>query len=155
MGRSPLFQRIFHVNICVRNMERSLEFYRGQLGMQLVEGPFTAEGPELARAFGMESEPNVKVRGAFLRWGDDANATVLDLVEFIEPKPTGEPYPTLNNIGLCRIAFKVDDCEQVYADLASKGVEFMSPPVTGFRPDLRYCCFYDPDGTILELLESP
>ena len=150
-----MFERIFHVNICVRSMERALEFYEGKLGLTLVEGPFVVEGPEIAAAFSMQDEPNVKVKGAFLRWGDDANATVVDLVEFVEPPPTGEPYPTLNNIGLCRIALKVDDCQKVYDELVAKGVEFMSPPVMGFRDDLFYCNFTDPDGTVLELLQSP
>ena len=150
-----MFDRIFHVNVCVSDMTRSLEFYRDKLGMTVVEGPFVAEGPELARAFGMESQMDLKVTGAFLRWGDEPGATVLDLVQFITPPPQGNPYPTLNNIGLCRIAFKVQDCQSAYDDLVSRGVKFMSSPVTGFRDDLRYCCFYDPDGTILELLESP
>ena len=48
-----------------------------------------------------------KVRGVFMRLGDDPGSPVLDLVQFIDLPPQGQPYPTLNNIGICRIAFSV------------------------------------------------
>jgi hypothetical protein len=32
-------------------------------------------------------------------------------------RPQGQPYLTPNNIGICRIAFSVDDIDRTYADL--------------------------------------
>jgi hypothetical protein len=44
-----------------------------------------------------------KLRGVFMRLGDDPKAPALDLVQFLDPPPSqGDPYPTLNHIGICR-----------------------------------------------------
>jgi hypothetical protein len=66
-----------------------------------------------------------KLRGVFMRLGDDANAPVLDLVQFIDPPTQGQPYQ-LNNVGICRIAFTVDDIDKTYA-VAGKKVDFLAP----------------------------
>ena len=150
-----MFERVFHLNICVSDLDRALDFYCGILGMTMAEGhPFETEGDDLVQGFGMTDQPRVRIRGAFLRWGDDENATNIDVLQFIEPAPTGKPYPTLNNIGICRTALKVaGDLDAVYEQLKSKGVEFMSPPVvtTLSGKSVRWCCFYDPDRTVLEI----
>ncbi len=159
------FQRIFHVNVCVRDLDRSLKWYQEVLGMKIVEGPFAGEGPEQrgiglgAEAAGVDSETEVKIRGAFLRWGDDEREAMIDLLEFVNPPPTGRPYETLHNVGIARIALGVKDIDEAYRDLMSKGVEFITPPVSVSNVEgandllagISYCCFYDPDRTILEL----
>ena len=44
-----------------------------------------------------------------------------------DPPPQGQPYPSLNNIGICRIAFSVDDIDRTYEDLKAKKVECLAP----------------------------
>ena len=155
------FERIFHVNVNVRDLDRSVAFYRDVLGMNVVEGPFDGEGPAMAgialgtQAYGVQPD-QVKIRAAFLRYGDDENATIIDLLEFRSPPPMGGPYPSLHNVGIARIALKVSDIDEAYGHLVANGVQFVSEPVgVNIGDDLlagiRYCCFYDPDGTILEI----
>jgi len=155
-------EKIFHVNIVVRDLDRSLPFYRDILGMRIAEPIFIGEGPPMggiglgAEAYGFRSERDVKVRGVFLRFGNDETEAFIDLLEFIQPRSIGGPYSTLHNIGIARIALKVSDIDQSYKELLSKGVKFITPPVRvligeNYLADIRYCCFYDPDGTILEL----
>lgn len=147
-----MLQRIFHVNICVRDMERSIAFYE-ELGFKKVND-FVLEDPGVGEALGLEAK---KIRGVFMRLGDDEEAPVLDLVQFIEPEPQGEPYATLNNIGICRIAFSVDDIDATYAKLQQMQVEFVAPlkKVTGVGDgEIGVVCFKDPDGTVLELLSG-
>lgn len=155
-------ERIFHVNIVVRDLERSLKWYQEVLGMKVAEPVFDGEGPAMsgiglgAEAYGVSSKDGVKVRGAFLRFGDDPNAAFIDVLEFIRPRSVGGAYPSLHNIGIARIALKVADIDASYEELLEKGVKFVGPPcpVTigeNYLADIRYCCFYDPDGTILEL----
>jgi hypothetical protein len=62
-----------------------------------------------------------------MRPGADDNAPLLDLVQFIDPPPQGEPYPTSNNIGTCRIAFSVDDIDETYEQLQEMNVDFVAP----------------------------
>ena len=62
------FERIFHVNICVTDLDRSLKWYQEVLGMKVVEGPFMGEGPAMrgigigAESVGVDSKTAVKVR---------------------------------------------------------------------------------------------
>ena len=147
-----MLQKMFHVNICVRNMERSIRFYE-DLGFSKVTD-FILDDPSIGDALGFKAK---KLRGVFMRLGTDTNAPVLDLVQFIDPPPQGQPYPTLNNIGICRIAFTVDDIEKTYEQLKSLKVDFVAPLTKINGPDgleISAVCFKDPDGTILELVSG-
>jgi glyoxylase I family protein len=147
-----MLQRLFHVNICVSNMERSIKFYQ-ELGFTKVND-FVLDDSNVGDALGLKAK---KLRGVFMRLGNDANAPVLDLVEFIDPPAQGRPYPTLNNIGICRIAFTVDDIDRTYADLKARDIEFVAPLKKIVGPNgatIGVVCFKDPDGTILELISG-
>ena len=147
-----MLQKLFHVNICVRDMERSIRFYQS-LGFTKVND-FTLDDPSVGDALGIKAK---KLRGVFVRLGNDQNAPVLDLVQFIDPPTQGQPYPTLNNVGICRIAFTVDDIDKTYEELKAKKVEFVAPLKKIDGPGgakIGVVCFKDPDGTILELLSG-
>jgi glyoxylase I family protein len=147
-----MLQRLFHVNICVRNMERSIRFYQ-DIGFTKVND-FTMDDPSVGDALGVKAK---KLRGVFMRLGNDANAPVLDLVEFIDPPTQGQPYPSLNNVGICRIAFTVDDIDRTYEELKGKGVQFVAPLKKVDGPGgakIGVVCFKDPDGTVLELISG-
>jgi len=147
-----MLQRLFHVNICVSDMERSIKFYQ-DLGFTKVND-FTLDDPSVGDALGLDAR---KLRGVFMRLGSDAAAPVLDLVQFIDPPAQGQPYATLNNIGICRIAFSVDDIDRTYDQLKEKGVSFVAPLKKIKGPDgntIGVVCFKDPDGTVLELISG-
>ena len=89
-----MLQRLFHVNICVRDMDRSVRFYE-DVGFTKVND-FILDDPNLGPGLGVEMK---KLRGVFMRVGDDPNAPALDLVQFLEPSTQGQPYASLNNVG--------------------------------------------------------
>ncbi|MGA2410614.1 MAG: VOC family protein [Candidatus Binataceae bacterium] len=147
-----MLQRLFHVSICVTDMERSVKFYQ-DLGFTKVND-FTLDDPSVGDALGLKAK---KLRGVFMRLGSDSNAPVLDLVQFIDPPTQGQPYATLNNIGICRIAFTVDDIDRTYDQLKEKGVAFVAPLKKIKGPGgaiIGVVCFKDPDGTVLELMSG-
>lgn len=147
-----MLQKLFHVNVCVRDMERSIRFYEG-LGFNKVSD-FTLDDPSVGDALGLKAK---KLRGVFMRLGSDSNSPVLDLVQFLDPPTQGQPYPTLNNVGICRIAFTVDDIDKTYEELKAKNVEFVAPLKKIDGPGgakIGVVCFKDPDGTILELISG-
>jgi len=147
-----MLQRLFHVNVCVRDMDRSIRFYQ-DLGFNKVND-FTLDDPNVGDALGVKAK---KLRGVFMRLGNDANAPVLDLVQFIDPPTQGQPYPSLNNVGICRIAFTVDDIDRTYEDLKAKGIEFVAPLKKIAGPGgatIGVVCFKDPDGTGLEWMSG-
>src|SRR5262245_21248649 len=100
MSKSRLIERVFHINIVVRDLDRSLEFHTKVLGMHVLEGPYDGEGPGMAGiAQGAQMwgvDPNeAKVRFAFLRFGDDESEPIFDILEFVNPRSWGSPSPTL------------------------------------------------------------
>ena len=147
-----MLSKFFHVNICVRDIDRSVAFYQ-DLGFNKVND-FTLDDPSVGDALGLIAR---KLRGAFMRLGDDPNSMVLDLVQFIDPPPQGDPYPSLNNIGICRIAFAVDDIEKTYEAVKAKNVEFVAhlQKLDGPNGDeIGMFYFKDPDGAILEVISG-
>jgi hypothetical protein len=92
-----------------------------------------------------------------MRLGANSDSPVLDLVQFIDPLPQGQPCPTLNNIGICRIAFTVDDIDRTYADLLAKQIQCLAPLKKIKWSDgatIGVVCFKDPDGAIFELISG-
>ncbi len=67
-----MLQRLFHVNICVRDMERSIRFYQ-DLGFTKVND-FTRDDPSVGDALGVKAK---KLRGVFMRLGNESNSPVL------------------------------------------------------------------------------
>jgi hypothetical protein len=105
----------------------------------------------MADAFGL---PAADLKGVHIRIGDNENATRIDLLEFVDPPPQGQPYPALNNTGVARVCLKTHGIWQVYENLKGKGVQFISEPKKLPGTEVTIVCFKDPDGTFLELLEG-
>ncbi|MFT4581599.1 MAG: glyoxylase I family protein [Gammaproteobacteria bacterium] len=149
-----LLGRFFHVNICVTDMERSIRFYE-RLGFKKVNDFMLGGGePSIGAALGVEVK---QLRGVFMRLGTERNSPMIDLVQFVDPPPEGKPYPSLNNVGICRVAFLVDDIDSVYRELQAQDVEFVRPLQKLEGPKgstIGVVCFKDPDGTVLELISS-
>ena len=143
--------RIFHFNINCTKLERALDFYQ-LLGFKIIldfrEG---MESREMADAFGMQT---ANLKGVHLRLGDAADATRIDLLEFTDPPPSGQPYPNLGHTGIARMCLKTTDIQRDYRDLSAKGIRFLSEPKKLPGTSVSIVCFKDPDGTFVELLEG-
>jgi catechol 2,3-dioxygenase-like lactoylglutathione lyase family enzyme len=118
-----------------------------------------AESAEIGKAMGFDVP--TRSRAYLLAFGEGSKtspSTLVDLLQWTKPSVKGEPYDSLNNVGIARLCFAVDDIDKTYEDLRSKGVQFINPPQNielrpGAKDSLphRVCCFKDPDGIILEL----
>ena len=144
--------RVNHVNIVVREMERSLTFYVGLLGMRVT---FEAElvGEWIETVAGL---PGVSARCVFCQ--PVGGGTRFELLEYRIPIGLSVPENSLaNTLGLRHVALEVDDLDALYTRLVSGGVEFVSPPVlvpfsvAGVRK--RLCYLRDPDGALVEIAE--
>ncbi len=143
--------RIFHFNINCTNIERTLSFYE-LLGFKVIlDFRDGMKSQEMAEAFGLSQ---ADLKGVHIRIGDGADATRIDLLEFVAPPPEGKPYPALNYTGVARVCLKTQGIWQVYEDLKAKGVEFISEPKKLPGTEVTIVCFKDPDGVFLELLEG-
>ena len=142
-----------HTGFVVSNMERSLAFYRDQLGLgierdQILEGEFISE---------LVGYPDPKLHIIYLGLGDMKHS--VELIEYLKPRGNAAPLPERKDIGATHLGIIVDNVDEFYKELSSKEVRFVSPPA--IRPDAVYpmaqkgCYMQDPDGNWLELLERP
>lgn len=142
--------RIDHLNIVVTDMERSLAFYEGVLGLQR---GFEAvlEGTWIDRATGLTG---VHARCVFVE--APAEGVRFELLQYDTPQGEAAPANSLPNTpGLRHLAFAVDDIDGLIARLHAAGVETVSDPVevpftVGSMGRKRLCYFRDPDGVLLE-----
>ena len=146
---------VSHLAIGVRDMDRSLVFYRDQLGMEVTSDREQKLAPSemYADAAGASSR-----RVAQLRWADDPDAPFLVLSTF--PAGTGTPL-RLDQVGMHHVGLWVTDLAGKAERLRAAGVRFvMEPTATDARgyggrkgDKVLTCLFEDPDGTILQFDE--
>lgn len=146
---------LVHVNINCSNFERSKAFYE-VLGFKEVWQVPETNTAEVAAAVGM---PPYNVKGALFRLHGPAveEAVTIDLLEWIKPRDETAPYPHLYHLGIARIALATTDLDSDMEKLKSVGAQFLSKPATmppSSGVNARFVCFKDPDGTILELVET-
>jgi catechol 2,3-dioxygenase-like lactoylglutathione lyase family enzyme len=142
--------RIDHLNIVVSNMERSLAFYEGVLGLRR---GFEAvlEGPWIEHATGLSG---IHARCVFVEAPGDG--VRFELLEYTAPRGEALAAQSIpNTIGLRHVAFVIDDMNALLARLRAAGIATMSDPVdvpfaVGTMGRKRLCYFRDPDGVLLE-----
>ena len=151
-GEGLLVDSIQGISVNCTHLERSLEFYKA-IGFKEVADSGEGGGGGLEKGLRI---PNPRARGKLLRLGDDPGAINLDLIEWLSPRTEGRAYPRLNHAGIARIALHTANLQKTYEELKAKGIEFYSEPqVLQFRGGSSlFVCFEDPDGTVLELIES-
>ncbi len=144
---------LIHVNVNCRDYDVSRAFYE-KLGFELLLEVAPTNTTAVCRAVGFE---DYRLRGGLFRLKGRGAPFVIDLLEWQSPRDDAPPYPALNHIGLARIALATSDFDADLAELRADGVEIIGDPavvVWEDRPDSRFVCFKDPDGTVLELVEN-
>ena len=142
---------LHHAGITVSDLERSLEFYTGVLGLEVAIGPSPVfDDPALGPAVGV---PGAALRCVCLAVGGD---TLLELLQYERPaSPVRAPLPQ-NALGAQHVAFHVDDVRARKRELEARGVTFLSDVNVvddGVLAGWRWVYFTDPDGNALELVE--
>ncbi|MCY3946884.1 MAG: VOC family protein [Anaerolineaceae bacterium] len=149
----------FHFSFTVSDLERSIAFYRDQMGLRLVhrmvhDQKYTSSQIGFKDALLKVALFNV----ADMPQGASPSGHVLELIEYVNPR--GEPLnAATNQPGAAHLALQVDDLEAEFARLKAAGVQFRSDapvPITHGRHSGGLTCYLlDPDGITLELIELP
>jgi catechol 2,3-dioxygenase-like lactoylglutathione lyase family enzyme len=145
-----------HANINVRDLDKTIPFYE-LLGFEKFADQVFEEDAEVWQGLGLRSDR--RFRAVFMKMRGENSVPFLDIIQFLDPAPTtGDPYPTLDNVGINRLCFEVADIDEVAAHLEANGVEFVAPvsryeTAPGVDPSgvqARFLCVRDPDGTVIE-----
>jgi glyoxylase I family protein len=123
-----VFKRIDHIEIAASDIERSIAFYRDNLGFVLKE----------RHQLGLPVLRQI----AYLSLGD----TTLELLDYVEPAPAELSVC----VGYRCMALEVDSMEESLAFLAQRGIEPSTPPMDVGGGSLR-AEITDPDGLPIEL----
>ena len=146
-----------HININVRDLERSISFYE-KLGFQTfipsipylgltLEGGATEMPSDCAEALGVDAS----MRGRACIMGLKGAFPMIDLTEFEGGDPA--PPPSTRDLGAVRICLASQDLASDYAQLVAAGVSFVSPPCLAKAGMATIAICSDPDGTLIELIQ--
>jgi catechol 2,3-dioxygenase-like lactoylglutathione lyase family enzyme len=148
-------ERFSFVAINCADLDRSVEFYSGVLGFN--PRVRFAPGPRDETGLGLGTDAEWEM--AYLDDPRGNGSFAVDLVQWKHPAPTGTPSDQANRLGPFRMALMTDDIDRDHDDLRARGVECITAPAEldmgPGLPRLRALLFPDPDGTMLELIETP
>lgn len=140
-----------HIAITVSDLDRSVAFYCGLLGMKEVER-HRLEGEGISTMAGTRGVVLQVVRVATA----ETPSVLIDLQQYLAPKGKVSDAH-LGDVGHSHFGIGVSDLPSAYRELKEKGVEFISEPVS-FDLDwgiVRVVFLKDPDGNILEFSQAP
>jgi catechol 2,3-dioxygenase-like lactoylglutathione lyase family enzyme len=148
---------IWHTSFTVADLERSIRFYRDELGLELVHEQDQAN--EYTRMFVGYPDAHLKIAQFAIGGADQPPRSrhVIELVQYVAP--VGEPtHPERYQPGAAHLAFQVDDTHAIYERLLAHGVRFISEPVAitaGINAGGATVYLEDPDGNTLEFVTAP
>ncbi len=132
-----------HVGVTVADLDRAVEFYVETFDLEVLDR-FSVSGEAFADAVNVPG-----ATGSFAHL--DADGIRLELVEY-DPADTPHDAPSLDRPGAVHLGLAVDDLDAFHADL-DEGVETLSGPRTT-ESGTRICFVRDPEGNLIELLET-
>jgi catechol 2,3-dioxygenase-like lactoylglutathione lyase family enzyme len=140
-----------HVGMGVHDTDSTYEFYRKLMGFRIKLSDQTSYMDEMTPIIGAL----VELRALMAM--NVGGGAAIELIEHTSTRPMEPPEPVQwGDIGYLELGLKAFKLDQVYLDLKSKGVEFITPVrsmelSTGGRE--RYVYLRDPDGLLLQLVE--
>ncbi|MDP2323972.1 MAG: VOC family protein [Gammaproteobacteria bacterium] len=142
------------VVIGARDLDASLEFYAGTLGLEVADTR-TWKGPEFERYWHLPAGSSA--RCAFLEHGADPVGRI-QLMEFDAPnRKLIRPPEIRRATGLFNLNIYASDIEKDYARLTSRGFNFWSQPArNNFGPAVGETlegAFDGPDGVVINLIQ--
>lgn len=152
---------VSHIGLGVRDLDRSIRFYRDILGLEVVHTMDYDEVPQILR-----HPDDLRRKAAYFRVGEGEAATVLVIGTINEADRTTPLL--LDELGVHHFAFWVDDIELLARRLADAGIETLLEPVEvssyaldlapaskGSKGPWKTMFFRDPDGIMLQADQRP
>ena len=136
--------KLFHIGLTVKNLERSIAFYRDIAEMQ--EGEYLeAQSAAFDR---LTNNPGAKLKVIYMQ----AGSFLLQLIEYVAAGGTTLDLHH-NNVGSPHISLYVADVEAKYRQLKSRSDVTITSDIIQIAPTMRSFYTEDPDGVPVEFLQ--
>jgi lactoylglutathione lyase len=122
--------KLLHTRMRVSDMDQTVQFYTGVLGLEVMERKTSPRGSHLA----------------FLKVPNSE-----ELIELASYPPSG---PVTVQEDLVHLAFQVENLDDTMRDLSAKGIKITDGP-TQSSSGSRFIFIDAPDGYEIELIERP
>ena len=141
----PLVLGYRHTGIIVKNMRKSIHFYRDLLGLEVIQD-FNDDSEYINKITGIRN-------GAahFIKLKMQVGS-VLELLEY-PTHPTEKHSLGILNVGICHIALRVKCANDAYNFLLKQGIKVLSEPVLSSEGIAKVFFCIDPDGVRVEMVE--
>ena len=139
-------ENVRHFGIVVRNMEKSLYFYKDVLGFKIVR-EMDESGIHIDKMLSLN-----KVKVKTIKLSVDNGITLVELLEFKSHRREIEERKFFD-YGPSHLALTVNDLDGCFKELKKKGIEFNSEPQLSPDGYAKVVFCLDPDGMPIELVE--
>jgi glyoxylase I family protein len=140
-----LVEEIMHIGVSVFDLEKSVEFYRDVVGME-IEYRAHHKGEKISQV--------VDVADATLDICVVKKGSVrLELIDYGKPEKKRVQYKDQSSPGLIHIAMKVSDVDAACRRMKALGYGFNSEPMVTRENGPKICYFRGPDNVVMELYE--
>ena len=146
-----MISSIRHSAFVVRNIDESLKFYSGVLGLSIYKREFE-EGTFIDNLTGI---PHLRLEWVKLIIPKGGLIELLQYHSHPDPAVLNIAVPSPSNkLGSSHVALTVSDLSTLYKDLISNGYKCKSEPLISENGKAKILYAHDPDGAILELIED-
>jgi catechol 2,3-dioxygenase-like lactoylglutathione lyase family enzyme len=137
---------LFHVGLTVKNLERSIAFYRDVVGMKETEFRFdNAKSKEFDT---LTNNPGAELKVAHLT----LDSFMLQLIEYVAGGGTTLDLHH-NNVGSPHLCICVPDVEAKLKEVRQRGDVVITSGLVQIAPNMRSFYTEDPDGVPVEFLQ--
>lgn len=142
-----MIRGIHHIALSIKDMDRSLAFYRDLLGLEVAMDKSWENAGETGDK--ILHVKGTAARQVMLKCGD----VMVELFQFNrpEPAPMAEDRPVIDR-GITHLCFDVKDVDAEYERLSKAGVIFHCEP-QNLGSNCRTTYGRDPDGNVVEFQE--
>ena len=137
---------LFHVGLTVKNLERSVAFYRDVVGMKETEFKMTKVRSEQFDT--LTNNPGAELSVAHLTLGP----FMLQLIEYVAKGGTTLDLHH-NNVGSPHLCIYIPDVEAKLAEVRQRGDVVITSGLVQIAPNMRSFYTEDPDGVPVEFLQ--
>lgn len=138
-----------HIGICVSDLDASIRFYSEGLGFREIHR-LKVEGELSGKLLGLDP---LQLEAIYL----ERDGTRIELLHYLRPGCEGSPEPVaMNTRGLTHISLRTDDLDADLEALCHLGARTLEQTlIDNPKLDSRAIFVTDPDGTRIELVETP